>query len=155
MKSASSVLTWAAVISIGLAAVAGGTLGVRVARDGSAPGVDELVIVDPNLFSGPPGGSYTSPGGFSGFGSVALGGEVLGSGQLLSVDTEAGAGTLVISSGSRELTVRFRSTLRLYELVGIDELSAGDTVVVRSVDGTATSILRVPLDAAEETGATP
>ena len=146
MNAASSALTWLAVVSIGLAVVAGGLLGVRTARQASEPAVAELVIVDPELFAGPPTGALTSPGGFSGFGAAALRGEVLGSGELVSVDAQQGSGTVVIRSGSRQLTVRFRSTLRLFQLVSLDELNVGDTVVIRSVDGVATSLLRVPVD---------
>jgi hypothetical protein len=149
---ASSVLTWMAVLSVGLAVVAGGFLGVRTARDRSEPTVAELVIVDPELLSGPPVGAFSSAGGFSGFGSAALGGEVLGSGELVGVEllpTPEGAegvrGTVTIRNGSRELTVRFLSTLRLFEVVSLDELVVGDAVVVRSLDGEATSVLRVPV----------
>ena len=150
MNATSNVVTWLAVVGIGFAVVAGGFLGVRTARQGSEAGVAELVIVDPELFSGPPAGAFTSPGGFSGFGAAALRGEVLGSGALVSVEIEDGSGTILIRNGSRELAVRFLSTLRLYHLVSVDQLAVGDTVVVRSVDGVATSLLRVPVDADDE-----
>lgn len=145
MNTTSNVLTWLAVVGIGFAVVAGGFLGVRTARQASEAGVAELVIVDPELLSGPPAGAFTSPGGFSGFGAAALRGEVLGSGALVSVEVEDGSGTILIRNGSRELTVHFLSTLRLYHLVSVDQLAVGDTVVVRSVDGVATSLLRVPV----------
>lgn len=149
MNIASSVLTWLAVLSVGLAVVAGGFLGVRTARDASEPAVTELVIVDPELLSGPPVGAFASTGGFSGFGSTALRGEVLGSGELLSIELaetedESVRGTMTIRSGSRELSVRFVSTVRLFRLMSIDELLVGDLVVVRWVDGEPTSVLRVP-----------
>lgn len=153
MNVASSVFTWLTVISVGLAVVAGGFLGVRTARQASEPGVAELVIQDPQLFAGPPVGAPTSLGGFSGFGSAALRGEVFGSGELVSIELapaedeqQSASGTIVIRSGSRELSVRFRSTQRLFQLVGIDQLAVGDTVVIRSLDGAVTSLLRVPAD---------
>ena len=157
MNVASSLLTWLAVVAVGIALVAGGFLGVRTARSASQPDTSELVIVDPELFSGPPAGAFTSPGGFSGFGSAALRGEVVGSGELVSVDLappqegqESASGTIVVRSGSRELSVRFSSTLRLFQLVSIDELAVGDTVIIRSVDGAPVSLLRVPVDEASE-----
>ena len=58
---------------------------------------------------------------------------------------EGARGTVTILSGSRELTVQFLSTLRLFELVSLNELVVGDAVVVRSLDGDATSVLRVPV----------
>jgi hypothetical protein len=146
VNTASSALTWFAVVSIGLAVVAGGLLGVHTARQASGPTVAELVIIDPELFAGPPTGALTSPGGFSGFGATSLRGEVLSSGELVSVDAQHGNGTMVIRSGSRQLTVHFHSTLRLFQLIRLGELNVGDTVVIRSVDGVATSLLRVPVD---------
>lgn len=152
MNIASSIVTWFIVLSVGLAFVGGGFLGVRIATTASEPTVAELVIVDPELLSGPPVGAFTSVGGFSGFGSSALRGEVLGSGELVSIelaavedDDERVRGTIIIRSGSRELSVRFLSTLRLFQLVSIDELAVGDAVVVRSLDGVAISLLRVPV----------
>ncbi len=152
MKVASSVLTWVAVVSLGVAVVAGGFVGVRTARSGSEPSVDQLVVVDPELLSGPPVGASSSAGGFSGFGSAALGGEVLGSGEVIGIEllempegAEGARGTVTIRNGSRELTVQFLSTLRLFELVSLNELVVGDSVVVRSLDGEATSVLRVPV----------
>ena len=154
MKVASKVLTWFVVLSIGVSVAAGGFLGVRTAQQASEPAVAELTIVDPELFSGPPAGAFSSPGGFSGFGSTALGGEVLGSGELVSVqlevqedEAESTRGTLVVRNGSRELTVRFLSTLRLYQIASIDQLAVDDVVVIRSVDGEVTGLLRVPVDA--------
>jgi hypothetical protein len=119
--------------------------------------VAELTIADPELFSGPPAGAFNSPGGFSGFGSTSLRGQVLGSGELVSVQLEeqedeaaSARGTLIIRNGSRELTVRFLSTLRLYQIASIDQLAADDLVVIRSADGDVTGLLRVPVDAEAE-----
>jgi len=132
-------------------------LGVQTAQQASKPGVAELEIVDPELFVGPPTGSFTSVGGFSGFGSAALHGSVLGGGALVSVEvvptedeTSSARGTIVIRSGSRELSVRFLSTVHLFKLVNIEEFTIGDEVVVRSEDGVVTSLLRVPIDGADK-----
>ncbi|MBT5773353.1 MAG: hypothetical protein HOH95_03150 [Dehalococcoidia bacterium] len=157
MNIASRVLTWFVVLSVGAAVVAGGFLGVRTAQHASEPAVAELTIADPELFSGPPAGAFNSPGGFSGFGSTSLRGQVLGSGELVSVQLEeqedeaaSARGTLIIRNGSRELTVRFLSTLRLYQIASIDQLAADDLVVIRSADGDVTGLLRVPVDAEAE-----
>lgn len=157
MNVASKALTWLVVLSIGLSVAAGGFLGVRTAQQASEPAVAALTIVDPELFSGPPAGSFSSPGGFSGFGDTALRGEVLGSGELVSVELEeredeaaSARGTIVVRNGSRELTVRFLSTLRLYRIASIDQLAIDDVVVIRSADGEVTGLLRVPVDAEAE-----
>jgi hypothetical protein len=156
MNVASRLLTWLVILSIGVSVAAGGFLGVRTARQASEPTVAQLTIVDPELSSGPPAGAFSSPGGFSGFGSTALRGEVLGSGKLVSVqleeqedETASASGTLVIRNGSRELTVRFLSTLRLYRVASIDQLAVAAVVVIRSVDGKVTGLLRVRVDAEE------
>lgn len=157
MNVASKALTWLVVLSMGASVIVGGFLGVRTARQASEPAVAELTIVDPELFSGPPAGAFSSLGGFSGFGATALRGEVLGSGELVSLQleeqedaAESARGTLVVRNGSRELTVRFLSTLRLYQIASIDQLVADDVVVIRSVDGEVTGLLRVPVDSEAE-----
>ena len=121
-------------------------LGVRLGANASEPGVEELRIGDPALATGAPEHARRSSGGFTGFGSAALAGEVITGGELVSVQSEGDGGTLVFRDGGRETSLRYLNGSRLFELIDGAELSAGDTVVLRFDGDTVVGMLRIPAD---------
>lgn len=153
MRTLSHAATAGGLIGIALALALGAFVGVRAGADASKPEVRELRIADPDLFAGPPAHARSSAGGFTGFGSASLAGEVIAGGELVSVDTvdpaDGGGGLLVFRDTGRETAVRYLDATRLFELVAASELNAGDTVVMRIVDGDVQSLLRIPSGLAE------
>lgn len=153
MRTLSRAATAAGLIGFALAIALGAFVGVRAGADASRPEVRELRVTDPELFAGPPAHARSSAGGFTGFGSASLAGEVIAGGELVSVEAidaaAGGGGRLVFRDDGRETTVRYLNATRLFELVAGSELNEGDTVVMRIVDGEVQGLLRIPSGLAE------
>lgn len=124
------------------AAAGGGFLGMRLGDVASEPDVERVTVVAPEVLAGPPDDVARSPGGFTGFGGPpAVRGEVQRSGLVQRAD----AGTLVVGDAESGVTVRYTSPERLFRIVRAGApLRPGDLVQVRSEDGRAIAILRLP-----------
>lgn len=129
-------------VAVVLAGAGGGLLGMRLGDAASAPRVERVTVVAPDLFAGPPADAARSAGGFTGFGGPpAIRGEVQRSGAVQR--TESGA--LVIGSADSSVTVRYTSPERLFRIVPAGApVRAGDLVQVRVEGDRAMSILRLP-----------
>ncbi len=154
MRSLSRAATAIGLLGFGLAIVLGGLLGVRLGADASEPSVQELTIVDPALSASAPEHARRSSGGFTGFGSAALTGEVIAGGVVVSVEPneEGDGGQLVFRDEGRQTTVRYLDGTRLFELVEGAKVAQGDTVVLRFVDNEVVGLLRVPAETDRNSG---
>jgi len=130
-------------LAVVLAVAGGGWLGVRFGERASEPGVRELTFRDPLLLEDTPAYAVRSAGGFTGFGGPpAFDGDVLRSGVVESLDEAENALTLV--DGAATLGVTYSTPKLLFRIVAATEpLEAGDTVLIRTVDGVPASLLRV------------
>ncbi len=129
-----------------LTAVTGGGayLGAASAREITEPGTKEVLLADPRSAAAVPAWATRSAGGFTGFGEApALRGVVLGSGTIVASDD----GSLIVEAPGVRRIVDYTETLRLFRIRPSLALpSAGDTVLVRLVDGVATGVLRLEID---------
>jgi hypothetical protein len=136
-----------------IAGAAGALLGARLADAATRPGHEELVIAAPALAAGAAPDALRAPGGFTGFGGTpALTGAVVRAGTVASVDTDAH--TITIDAPGSQATVRYSSTVRLFDLKPIaGALAPGDVVVVRFQGDGPVGVMRVPGDLEEGVGA--
>lgn len=143
MRSISRAATALGLLGIALVIVAGAILGLRLGSDASEPSVREVSIDDPALAAAAPANTRRSSGGFTGFGTAALPGEVIAGGELVSVETDDSGGTLVFRDAGRQTAVRYLDSTRLFELVEGAELAPGDTVVLRIDGDQVVGLLRI------------
>lgn len=148
MRSFSRAATAFGLLGLVAAMALGATLGLRLASNASEADLQEVLVADPALSDGPPAHAQRSAGGFTGFGLTALSGEVIAGGELVSVERDGDGGTLVFRDASRETSIQYLDTSRLFELVAGTELAPGDTVVLRFEGDEVVGLLRIPFDAA-------
>lgn len=120
---------------------AGAFLGSAVASNLTEPGERVVVLEDPRGFAQTPAWAKRSAGGFTGFGGLpALPGVVLHSGTI----SESSDGSLLVDAPHVRTTVDFAEPLRLFRIRPAQSpLAPGDVVLVRTVDGTITGVLRL------------
>lgn len=137
-----------------LAAVGGGAwLGITLGERASEADVRALTFRDPLQLEGTPPFAVRSAGGFTGFGGPpVLDGDVLRAGSV----TAADEGSLTFEDGAGEIVVTYREASLVFRILAAARpLEGGDSVLIRSVDGVPTSILRIVSSATAEAARAP
>jgi len=153
VRTLSRAATAFGLLGLVLAILGGALLGTRLGAAASEPGTNTVHVADPELSAGAPAHARRTAGGFTGFGSAALPGEVIAGGELVSMTEDGAGGTLVFRDGGRETSIRYTDSARLFELVAGGELAVGDTVVLQFDGDAVIGVLRIPFDLGAERAA--
>lgn len=144
MKSAANPAIALILVTLICSVSIGTIVGTHLGRTHSTIEPTTLTLVDPNNFAGPPHQAILSAGGFTGFGSLGIPGEVIASGTLIvSEQDENGGGTLVFREGGRETSIHYRDRSKIRRIVTGANLFEGATVLLHLDEGITVGMLHV------------
>jgi len=143
-------------LTVVCSASAGTIAGSHLATSNSAPEPTTLHLVDPNYFAAPPQRTIVSSGGFTGFGLLAIPGDVIASGTLIALEHDGNdRGILVFREGGRETSIRYSNGSKISRIVTGATLFKGARVLVHLNEGTVVSMLHVRAEHSRGDGESP